>query len=531
MPENASKTLKSSPAPAEPTKQPEVASEETTAPKTNEELFSEALAANSAADALAVLQSCSPDELKSFGANDSMMESVLNLNAGDAQSACMDMLYVNVTTPSILERFAETRFGVNIGSGSTQGNNLAKKVNTTTVDANNPNKVTERVERSWDIPGLQRLYACYLVLPQSHIDVVDSVLTTTDRVTNGTTVYDSPRTGGVAYYNYNSYVVDYNSARYTRERGNAGYCTSDQDACYYNPMLDTTIVHELGHLVDGGNHQYAWSDEFLAFNEWKEIASTRDDNKKFVKQIIADCSVDPFVPMVNVPDGGDRALSKDELKLAKRGAELLIANHESKCTTDVVESVLTQASNEFGFKFVRTLKKGAETVGNFFSGLWNKITGQESQTEEKEDDLRSLDSLAEYLIETPVYQHILKTALCIGSSRIPCYQFDNNGTPSYMDKVTFEGYDGRQIWQVSLKNWYGNKISRYQFRCPEEDFAETYSCYHVSKMQRQLHEGETDAETKYKGIPSDVQDWFERMGLHQDPPVENAKQSDEPLGQ
>ncbi|MBO4351349.1 MAG: hypothetical protein J6A01_10435 [Proteobacteria bacterium] len=528
MPENT-KTLKSSPAPAEPTKQPETKSAETEAPKTNEELFSEALTANSAADALAVLQSCSPDELKSFGANDSMMENVLNLNAGDGRSACMDMLYMYVTTTDILERFTETRFGVNLGSGSKQGNKLANQVHETTTDKNHPEITYERHERSWDNVGIQRLYTCYLALPQSHIDVVDSVLTTsTTKRTNGTNPQENSRWGGVAYYGYSSYVADYDSS--TPNRINAtSYCTNDQDASFYNPMMDTTMVHELGHLVDGSNHQYAWSDEFLGFNGWHKIAGSRKSKKKFVNQIIEDCTVDPFKPLQS-DDDNNQPLTDEELKLAKLGAEQLIAEHESSCTSDTVEKALLTASKGIGYQFTQTVKKGAEAIGNFFTNAWNWVTGKETEKKEKADPIRSLGDLADYLVETPVYQHILKTAMCF-DGRIPCYQIDNNSTTSYMDNVTFEGYDGREIWQVSLKNWNGNKISCYQFRCPEEDFAETYACYHVSKMQRQLHEGEADAGTKYKGILPEVQDWFERMGLHQDPPVEKAKASDEPLGQ
>lgn len=509
-------------------KAPAVAEKET-APveeeKSKETQFSEALSSQSAAEALSILESCDA-ELADFGKNDSLMRNVLSLSSVKERNACMDLLYMHVQDTEILKDFAETRFGINLGSGSTQGNNLANALHTTTT--NSDGSTTTREERNWDKVGISRLYMCYLALPQSHIDIVDSVLTTQDIVTKGSERKEKSRSGGVAYYDYSSYDVDYNSSTPNNIKGTS-YCTDKNDAGYYLPSLDNTIVHELGHLVDGGSHKYGWSEEFMAFNGWIKTANSTKDNKKVAKQIISDCKLDPFTPMESVSDEAKKVLTTEETKLAQRGAELLIKNHVETSSVDEVENVLTEASDSLGYKFGSTLRKGYDKAATALSSAWSWLTKSDNKYEAPDRSVRDLSSLAEHLYSSPVYHHILNTALCYDNGHIPSYQIQDNGTTSYMNKATCEGYKGRQVWTFDLSNW-SNKISEYQFRCPEEDFAETYACYHVSKMQRQLHEGEANAETKYKGIRSDVQDWFVRMNLHQDPPTTSAKSSSEPLG-
>ncbi|MFA5624430.1 MAG: hypothetical protein WC966_05180 [Bradymonadales bacterium] len=492
------------------------------AEKSKETQFTEALDAQSASQALAVLNECSDAERMDFGKNASMMESLLAQTDKANRNACMDLLYEHVTVDSVLERFVEVRFNTNVGSGSKKGNKLAKQVEGT--DTSDTGVKTTRHERSWDLAGLERLYACYLNLPQSHIDAADSILTTSNTVTqtNGDQ-RETARWGGVAYYNYNSYVADYDSDNIDRLNATA-YCTDDNDANYYLPMLDTTIVHELGHIVDGRSHRYGWSDEFMAFNGWVKTAGSTRGVNKIVNQMEEDCTKAPYVPMT----GGGEGLNEQEKKVARRGAEILIKNHAESDTVDEVEKALTKATNEFGYKFTNAVKDAWDSVASGAVSAWNWL--KKDKVEHKADDrsVRGLDTLASYLYETPIYRHILGTALCY-DNHIPCYQIDGNNTTSYMNRATFEGYKGRAVWNVSLSNW-NNKITRYQFRCPEEDFAETYACYHVSKMQAKLHEGKTDAEKKYKGIRPEVQAWFERMNLHRDPPKTDVSASSEPLG-
>ncbi|MCL2326866.1 MAG: hypothetical protein FWC40_10290 [Proteobacteria bacterium] len=67
-----------------------------------------------------------------------------------------------------------------------------------------------------------------------------------------------------------------------------------------------------------------------------------------------------------------------------------------------------------------------------------------------------------------------------------------------------QGYEN-EAWYSFDDALYDKKISKYQLRNPEEDFAEGYAAYHVS-------------EPKGVGLDQRFINWFKGKNLHEDPP-------------
>jgi len=77
------------------------------------------------------------------------------------------------------------------------------------------------------------------------------------------------------------------------------------------------------------------------------------------------------------------------------------------------------------------------------------------------------------------------------------------GKRTDMETQIHQGYD-KGTWHSFGDVIYDNKISKYQLRDPDEEFAELYATWHVAKPKG---EGLKDAHKK----------WFVKHKLHEDP--------------
>ncbi|MCL2326271.1 MAG: hypothetical protein FWC40_07260, partial [Proteobacteria bacterium] len=243
------------------------------------------------------------------------------------------------------------------------------------------------------------------------------------------------------------------------------------DYKYDLPTLDTTIVHELAHIVDTGQKYSARSD-FRKISDWKDEGK---DSAKLVKKIESYAAT-PYAA----------ALSNEEKTVATKGAQRLIDNDVVKI--DDISDEVSKAYDELNKD-----KDGSDPQKrNIFQAAWDAVTSK------PKDGCRSAEDLTTVLKGSTVYQHIIRSRAI--SKPLPCY----GGLRPDMNRQMHQGYENG-VWYSYANKAYEQKISMYQFRDPGEEFAELYATYHCAAP---------------KGSKtSDVhKQWFHKVNLHRDEP-------------
>lgn len=433
------------------------------------ERLDEAVSGKSTSLLLTVLQEATPEDLTQLGNNSSKLKAITKLEKGKSKNACLDMLYEYVTNVADMERIFEQRFGVNLGSGS------AKSILFKLRSFTGPEE-----EDNWTLQGVKRLYKNYLLVPQSQIDELDSVLTSTKKGgkdKNGNPKPDS-HSGGFAIGAYDCYTVRYTDGAMNNVSG-TGYCESDKDRRFYMNTTDCTMLHELGHVVDTGSYVYSKREDFRSISGWKYEGKDAEEIVTKIEQY----AKQPY----------DKSLNADEKAIAHIGAVQMIKHRNRKLTEASIRDHVKKGYKQLG----KSIDANPENK-SFFAKLGNKITGKIDN-----GGYRPLDDLLIPLINSTVYGQIEHGMAEEKTNYIPCYD-RNGGINTEMNTQIQEGYEKRGWYSFNTNAW-SDKISRYQFREPCEEFAELYATYHLSRG--------TNVKAGHKT-------WFEGIGLHngtQDP--------------
>ncbi|MCL2324981.1 MAG: hypothetical protein FWC40_00550 [Proteobacteria bacterium] len=412
------------------------------APKSFETTLSEALGTKDGALVHRLLKGTSDEaDVRSIATNSLMMNTLMKTLKGDVLHECLNTLYIYVTDIGVLASCIKARFGVNLGAKTPEGQRLIRALS--------------RPEKSWTLVGAKRVYKCLLLLPPSHVAQVKDITTT--NTTRGTS--------GAAVANLGVINIDYIDSDPDRIVGTT-YCDDPKDAQFNLPLLDTTIVHEIGHVVDAGKSpRYSEDPGFRKISGWKDEGQ---DAVKLAKAIEG-CATTPYANVSIV-----------EEPIAKKGAELMLKDEVVR-ESDIEDRVK---------KAFKELKM--DEAGSPNRGLPTYNIG-----------CRSAQDLTKVLEKSTVYQHIIRS----WASKSPW----KKGLQADMKRQIHQGYKNSS-WYSFDNAAFVDKISQYQLRDPGEEFAEVYATYHV-------------ANPKGDKLKAAHKDGLKKMGLDTDPSSAGKKGS------
>jgi len=306
----------------------------------------------------------------------------------------------------------------------------------------------------WTLRAVARLYKNYIGMPVNQISMVKEIITD-----------DSSAYGSSGWADYKGTIeLSYPGDDFTQK---GAWC--DAGDLKHNLIdFDTTQLHETGHQVDKWNNiavdagVYSGSSGFKKLSGWQ----FEGDNSKKVAKKIHDYAEKPYA----------EELSRTEKKIAMIGAEKLVEDEVSGMTE--MEDALEESYNELGKNIDGdTASQGLLDSTNGW--IFNSPTGY-----------RSLSDLTSILANSKLYSHIMTS--------VPSQDAWNQGNAAAMKRQIHKGYSGGK-WYSFSNDARNEKMSRYQFRAPGEEFAELYATYHVSKG---------------KSVGAKFKTWFESVGLH-----------------
>lgn len=406
--------------------------------------------------------SASAKDLKSIAADEGLIRAIADSDGKLGCIKCLDRLFEdevyeivikNVKDPTLLEDIINLRFGVPVSSKNVAPGDEA--------DAKYVVDNKGGTEGTWTVTGLTHVYRVYKRLPQSDLDLVRCLLTFDTKQYMGS---------GAAYTWLSMYFVNYDES----SPDSKGKFAPDNSYTRKNLIcLDTTVAHELGHIVDykapGGRYSNkfdssgaALANSFPAVTGWHRHYKTNDTSVLYgeiKKQITG--PYDLTSSGASKPGAKTDTLTANEILAADKAGQDMLTNEEygdAKAKEYILQAVCDVA------------------------GI--KDTGDAGDAEEASVD------------------RILKAAI------IAHLQRANNGKSAFSEEC-YSNLKTRQIHQDYLsKDWFsypnssrsGTKISTYQFQNPGEEFAETYASYHVSNP-------------KGKNTPQKLREWFEANGL------------------
>ncbi|MCL2326087.1 MAG: hypothetical protein FWC40_06295 [Proteobacteria bacterium] len=381
-------------------------------------------------------------ELKAVATNSTMMGELMNALEGIALHECLDRLYEHVTNVDVLIKCIERRFEIDMSPDSFRAQflvNRLKDEGSTWGDA-----------EKWGRRGAWRVYALLLRLPPAHVQELKVLIAMGKHsvTKNG----PEPNAKGGVLGKDGLIGIEYNEEQSNAHTGKA--YADPNDVRYDLNLFDTTVAHEIAHVVDvSKTPRYSADPEFRDIAKWKDRGLANEPSE--LRKAIEECAYVPYPSSV----------TDDELPIAHKGAELMI------------EKTVTEPEKIEG-EIVRA-----------YGALGKDTNGQAGK-------YRSSVDLAENLKEnSTVYKHIPRS----WADARPW----EAGKRTDMKTQIHQGYD-KAAWYSFSNAAYDHKISRYQFREPGEDFAERYAAFHVS-------------EPKGKGLEQKFIDWFKANDLHEDP--------------
>ncbi|MCL2326341.1 MAG: hypothetical protein FWC40_07615 [Proteobacteria bacterium] len=312
-------------------------------------------------------------------------------------------------------------------------------------------------QAKWTRGALRRLYKNYIDLPANQRTMVKDIIT------------DSSTAGSSGWADSNGTIeLSYSRGNLNGIVG-SGYCDK-KDYMYKLNAFDATQLHETGHQVDKWTNartnagHYSGSRAFMKISDWKFEGK---DSKKVAKTI-HDYADKPYA----------KALSLTEKKIAMQGAEKLVDGEIS--SEEKMKEAVEEAYNDLGYN----------TKGDMTSQGWADKAN--SMTSDAPVGYRKLSELTRILNKSKFYKHIISSM----PSKNP---WDRGNAVSGMERQIHKAYPGDGKWYSFSNDAYKNKLSRYQFCAPGEEFAELFASYHISKG---------------KAVGLKHKKWFEDKGLH-----------------
>ncbi|MCL2326409.1 MAG: hypothetical protein FWC40_07960 [Proteobacteria bacterium] len=340
-------------------------------------------------------------DLRAIATNSAMMHELMKLLKGNMLHRCLDRLYVHVDDVDVLKACIKARFDVNLGATSKKGKEFKAKA-------------LGGTEEAWTLVGAQGVYRSLLLLPKVHVDKVNDILT--QNTVDGSS--------GVARPSLGCINVNY-SADPNRLVSSTNYCDTGDAQCNLR-LLDTLVIHEIGHIIDKGQ-KYSGRSDFRKISGWK------DEGKEPAK-------VAKAIEGYACTHGYTQPLTQDERAIRLKGAEFMIEKKVIK-------------ESDIG-----------DQVSRAFHDLKKNPTGEVGV-------YRNLADLTTEFKSSKLYTHILHS----WAEKFPW----NNGKQSCMSRQIHESYPGKS-WYSFAHTAFDNKISKYQLRDPGEEFAELYATYHVA---------------------------------------------------
>ena len=388
--------------------------------------------------------------------------------------SCLDKLYMHVNDQALLCDMIHKRFGVpvEVARANQESQNF---INRFLAD-------NHLSEMNWTVVGLQHVYRTYLVLPQADLDLIKCLFT-----------YDLNGSGGAAWGSIGNYYVNYKAGneseteswQHIERDAEQKYGTADSREGLV--LLDMTVAHELGHIVDAQAPGKPYSDRFDGSgnpmsNSFMEISGWKRHPKSDAKQLAKDIRGYVSNPIPTAITG-EKAKLADEVIMV--GAEALLSG------IDGVRQLVAKEANQ----------------NTAFENLY-RVPGFQAMTQKFVDEgLATVNPDGSYSLTpeneqfwTTVMTSNLLTHICRGfAEHSPWYYGEL--FPELPTRQIHESYSWSPYWYSFSNNaWADGKISKYQYRDPGEEFAEMYASYFVSGNGAQM--------------PKKHKAWFEANDLH-----------------
>ncbi|MGN1071785.1 MAG: hypothetical protein ACI4VB_03555 [Bradymonadia bacterium] len=398
---------------------------------------------------LVELFECS-DNLAEIAADGDLMHRIMTEMPDAERNSALDCLYDNVTDPQLLIEMIDLRFGVTVIDSRPETHDKLNDKARAIALKNTP--------IDWTAAGLIEVYKVYTFLPQSDLDLIQCLMHLDDTSVGGAAYGYSNSTTGVYYVNYragNEKMQEIVNPANDGKGKVSGHSDHSSDRRNNTIMMDMTTAHELGHIVDGNS---GWKisgpgSSMRNVSKWQE---TPDDPNRVVEEMVKSISGTPY----------DGALTDAELKIAK----------------DVGAAYLAKDQNAYAGKW---------------SAAVTELTDQTELAVEKSGDTsidaeELADKLTDKKCNTNLLYHLWR------GQGVNSSHYNHNDAMRGMNRPFHQGYANQPWFTFDLSAW-NDKISCYQFRCPKEEFAETYASYHAAPAM-----GKKKGEMTPKGLL----DWF-----------------------
>ena len=376
-------------------------------------------------------------------ANDNWLMNNMMARLPTKERNCIaDILYHLIDDTGMLIRLVDIRFGIRIGSAQITNPDVLTNVQKIKRYQLRHN---QEIEAPWTKSGVIRLYGGFLKLPQKDLREIKAILAIQPENASLESISGEAHTNkGIVGLRFNDELLNNKEdGEFTEPDAEQKY--GKADTSIGTNIFDFTTAHEFGHIIDR-KHGYSARKDFRKISGWQEHSH---NDLQTLTESIRDSLKNPY------PD----SFSAQERKLCMRCAEDLIRQHPAPGNEGkAIQYAITRSLNAT-FEF-----------GNTYSG-------------------RPLSTIRPKIAGSGLIMHIRQAF----AESMPWL---NGELFPDMKRQIHESYRGENWFSYRNSAWTSGKISKYQFRNPEEEFAELYASYHTS-------------EKKGEKTPKQLRKWFE----------------------
>ena len=371
------------------------------------------------------------DKLGEVANDPELMQRIAKEMPEAQRNAVLDKLYRYSNDPKILMAMIKARFGVTVVD-STAGSQDS-------LDDKTKGTMVGKPTLDWTAAGLVEVYKVYTNLPQSHLNLIKCLYHETNDEFGGAAIRTKKGTTGVYRVNYRpgneteQVVIRFDASK----NKYVGHCDNAADTRVGAIKMDMTTAHELGHIVDGttGWKISGEGSPMRQVSQWRE---TKDEPMPVLAGMKASMAGEPFASQQLSP--------------------------EEKAVVDKVALIyLKESGASFDGRWANAARYLSKTINEVVSAEHPRVNA--AALKRKVIHLNAGDD--------DLFYHLWRGQ---GGNR-SCYNYQD--AMRGMNRPFWQGYAGRP-WFTFDKNAWNNKISCYQFRCPAEEFAETYASYHAA---------------------------------------------------